>query len=365
MIANFPCLHFRTLPMSDQAPAFNLGIRGKLIIIFILIKVLPLLLLAWYAWHSAQKLGHDVAMEASAMADNMFDTVRLVGDTVTQDAIEALDERSREAIEALTTETARQVANFLYERDADIRYAAILQPDQATYRNFVTHQRRDVYMHGEFRLADDGSGWVPVDEVNREATVTRHISEYNANSFHARAPEYLGERESRPLFHEITFVGLDGKEQIKVTTSDLMNPALGDVSDRSQTFVKAETYWEDLRKLAPGDIYVSDVIGAYVPSFIVGPYTPAATEKAGIAFEPEQSAYAGTENPLGQRFRGIVRWATPVTRDGEIIGYVTLALDHDHIRQFTDRLMPTDKRYTPIIDAIEGNYAFMWDHKGR
>lgn len=351
--------------MTDRSAGLSLGIRGKLIIIFILIKVLPLLMLAWYAWHSAQKLGKDVAVEASVMADNMLDTVRLVGDTVTQDAIAALDERSREAIEALTTETARQVAGFLYERDADIRFMASIGPDEGLYREFVTRQRRDIYMHGEYRLSDDESGWVPVEEVRLEPTVTRNITEYNANSFHARAPEFLGLRESRPLFLEVTFVGLDGQEKVKVTTSELMSPQLNDISDRMQTFARAETYWQDLQKLAPGEIYVSDVIGTYVPSFVVGPYTPAAAERAGIPFEPEKSAYAGTENPVGQRFRGIVRWATPVEQNGEIIGYVTLALDHDHIRQFTDRLMPTEQRYTPIIDAIEGNYAFMWDYKGR
>jgi hypothetical protein len=55
----------------------------------------------------------------------------------------------------------------------------------------------------------------------------------------------------------------------------------------------------------------------------------------------------------------------PVVKNGRITGYVTLALDHDHIRQFSDRLMPTEERYTPIADAIKGNYAFLWDYKSR
>jgi hypothetical protein len=36
-----------------------------------------------------------------------------------------------------------------------------------------------------------------------------------------------------------------------------------------------------------------------------------------VEFKPEESAYAGTENPVGKRFRGIVRWATPVVRGGK------------------------------------------------
>ena len=50
---------------------------------------------------------------------------------------------------------------------------------------------------------------------------------------------------------------------------------------------------------------------------------------------------------------------------GEITGYVTLALDHTHIMEFTDHVIPTDDRYCITPDAGSGNYAFMWDYKGR
>jgi hypothetical protein len=54
-----------------------------------------------------------------------------------------------------------------------------------------------------------------------------------------------------------------------------------------------------------------------VGSRVIGPYLPASAKKAGVEFKPEESAYAGTENPVGKRFRGIVRWATPVVRGGK------------------------------------------------
>ena len=68
---------------------------------------------------------------------------------------------------------------------------------------------------------------------------------------------------------------------------------------------------------------------------------------------------------MGKRFSGIIRWATPVAKDGKVIGYVTLALDHSHVMSFTDNLMPTPDRYTPISDATNGNYAFIWDYQDR
>lgn len=348
-----------------KPPAFLSGIRGKLIAIFVLIKVVPLVLLAWFAWYAISQLGEEVSVKAGGMADAMLTTTKSIGKTVTDDSIRALDLRSREAIEALTTDTAKEIASFLYDRDNDIRQAADLEPSEAAFRRFLNERRRLIYQHGPWKLAEDGKSWVPEKPVVREAKVTRPVLPDNAKDFHARPPEYLGEAEQRPLFVEMTYVDLNGNEKIKVTSGTLTEKGLRNIGDRGNTFSKAESYFADLKKLKPGQIYVSDVIGAYVPTQAIGPYLPAALEKAGKPFKPEESAYAGTENPVGKRFRGIVRWAMPVTKGGQTVGYVTLALDHDHIREFSDRLMPTEERYTPIADAIKGNYAFIWDYKSR
>jgi hypothetical protein len=194
--------------------------------------------------------------------------------------------------------------------------------------------------------------------------VTPSLTE-NDREFHYRPPDSLSHMRSRPLYLEMTFVGTDGREKVKVSASPRLATGLRDVSRRENTYARAETYFADLKRLKAGEIYVSEVIGPYVGSPIIGHYTPAAAARAGIAFAPEKAAYAGKENPLGRRFEGLVRWATPVERDGRIIGYVTLALDHDHLMEFTNTLMPTAERYTDIPDAGGGNYAYVWDHLGR
>ncbi|MDR0628623.1 MAG: response regulator, partial [Treponema sp.] len=53
------------------------------------------------------------------------------------------------------------------------------------------------------------------------------------------------------------------------------------------------------------------------------------------------------------------------TENGIITGYVTLALDHDHLMEFTDHSTPMNERYTELPSAYEGNYAFIWDYKCR
>lgn len=346
----------------------SLSLRAKLVLIFVCIKVVPLVLLAWVAWSAADHLARTLAQRAAGMADSMVGTIREVGNKVTSDAIRALDDRSREAIERLTTDTARAVAGFLYERDADILLAAQLEPDEAVFRRFVENRSRPVYLHAAWHLTKDGSRWEPVrvpkPAVEDAADPKRALPD-NAKSFHARPPEYFGERQLKPLYAEMTFVDLNGMEQIKVVSGDFMPETPRDIRQAANTFVRAERYWPVLRVLKPGEIHVSELIGAYVGSHVVGPYTPEAADKAGVKFDPANSAYAGTENPVGKRFRGIIRWATPVVRNGQVRGYVTLALDHEHLRQFTDRISPTEQRYTPIIDAISGNYAFMWDHNSR
>ena len=100
--------------MKVGVPQFfsRMGIRAKLIIIFVAIKVVPLVLLAGFAWQAAQGLGEGVSSRAVELADAMRVTQQQTGKTAIEDSVRALDERSREAIEALTTDIARQVADF-------------------------------------------------------------------------------------------------------------------------------------------------------------------------------------------------------------------------------------------------------------
>jgi hypothetical protein len=232
-----------------KPPGILAGIRGKLIAIFVLIKVLPLVLLAWFAWNAARSLGEDVSNQAGAMADATLETLGSVGKTVTDDSIRALDLRSREAIEEMTTDTAKEIASFLYDRDRDILALSDQEPSEAAFARFLDRRTRPVYRHGTWKLSEDGKTWVASEPERREAKVTRPVLPDNAKDFHARPAEYLGEKEDRPLFVEATFVGLDGQERIKVTRGDLTDPRPRKVSDRSQTFVRAETYFAELAAL--------------------------------------------------------------------------------------------------------------------
>ncbi|MDD1637835.1 MAG: cache domain-containing protein [Methylococcaceae bacterium] len=141
-----------------------------------------------------------------------------------------------------------------------------------------------------------------------------------------------------PLYKEMTLIDKNGKEQIKVVDGQAV-PAkkLVNVSDPANTTYKTEDYFAKTKKLNKGEIYVSPVTGWYV-------------DKA--AFEK------------GERFSGVVRFATPVFNQDGFAGIVVLSLDYRHLAQFTDQLVPTQATQVFETNASSGNYAYMVDNRG-
>ncbi|MDR3203920.1 MAG: response regulator [Deltaproteobacteria bacterium] len=348
---------------------YGLGLRAKLISIFMLVKVLPLILLAAIAWHHVVRQG---------------DTLKEIA---VRDSSAALHASAVENIERVSTMVAQNVAAFLYARDNDIKFLAQNEISEDNFKAFIQNITGPVITPGKWVLSHDGKKWILATAfpVQGHAGVSTNIEnedktaniEEGKTGFHPRPPDNYTTTQV-PLYDEITFVDLEGQEQIKVVAENSskiyyrLDSALKDVSKRENTYVKAETYFEELKNLKPDQIYVSDVIGAYVGSNYIGMYTPDNLAKAStdrgyyIPYLPEEQAYAGMENPNGKRFEGIVRWAAAVTdASGQKIGYVTMALNHDHIMEFVDHVTPMNERFTLLPSAFEGNYAFIWDYKGR
>jgi len=353
-----------TTPAPSRKPWLRCGIREKLIVVFVVIKVLPLIALAVFATKQIGKLALTVKDKSNEMAADARNLVSETGTLATESSIAALDLKSRESIERLTTDIAAAVADFLYARDSDILQAADLPANEDAYKKFLAVRSKAVIYHQPWRLDDDGR-WVRQNPSSAAAPDIAPGSEDNARDFHANPPQTAGAVRMQPLYHEMTFVGLDGQERVKISATDLLPTGLRNVARKEQTWCRAETYFAELAALQPGQIYVSGVIGEYLPSPLIGPYVPSRAAKAGIEFAPEKAGYAGKENPAGKRFQGLVRWAAPVYRGKVKIGYVTLALDHTHLMEYTDHVVPTTERFSDISDAGSGNYAFMWDDQGR
>ena len=177
----------------------SIGIKYKLIIIFVLIKVLPLMALAWIAWNGISLLGENLREKVAVLSEQTQDVIDQVSDLAVDSSIRALDIKSRENIERLTTDTARTVAAFLYDRDNDILSAASLGVQEAQYRTFLAPKTRTVFLHRPWVMNEAGDAWVPVEPRTGEELGISAENADNAKDFHYRPPEDNGIPDVRPL----------------------------------------------------------------------------------------------------------------------------------------------------------------------
>ncbi len=341
----------------------NITIKTKLILLFILIKIIPLLIIVFIAYEGVLKLEKYLQDSTKYMFNENKEIILNTANASIEDSVKNLDKKSQLALERLSFEIAQNVANFLYERDKDILFLSNIPLNQKIIEEFYKNKNKDIIVHGKYKYDDTTSSWISeekLEKIQRSKTTANLID--NEKEFNYTDPLNL-KRKPLPIYKEISYFDLKGKEILKVSQ---INKNLVDVSKQKNTYINSETYFDEIKKLKKGEIYVSDVIGEYIPSKIIGTFTKEKAKKMGIKFEPEKYAYAGAENPVGKEFEGIIRFITPVFQNNKKVGFISLALDHKHIMQFTDTSNPTSvDALQNISDASKGNYAFMWDDKGR
>ncbi|MFX4236834.1 ATP-binding protein [Aliarcobacter butzleri] len=341
----------------------NLSIRIKLIVIFILIKIIPLLFIAYIAYEGVLKLDMYINKSTTFLFNQNKEIIINTANASIEDSIKNLDKKSQDSLEKISYEIANNIADFLYERDKDLLFLSKLNLNQKVLENFYGSKTRNVIVHDEYFYDDETNTYKTKEEIKKveRDKKTANLKE-NEKEFNYIDPIEF-KTKNIPIYKEISFFDLNGNEKYKISS---INPEKSNVSDSKNTYVKAEKYFDEISKLNKNEIYVSDVIGEYIGSKIIGTFTKEKAKKAGIEFEPEKYGYAGIENPLGKRFEGIIRFITPVFKNNEKIGYISIALDHRHIQEFTDTLNPTSINLKQnIADATLGNYAFIWDYEGK
>lgn len=340
----------------------NLKIKVKLILIFIIIKVIPVLGIFYIAYEGVLKLDSYVNNSTEVLFNQSKKIITNTANLSIEDSIKNLDKQAQESLEKISYEIANKVAEFLYERDKDLLFLSKLELNQKVLENFYSVKNKDILVHSDYYYDDEKNNYRTKEEINQEKVdIEKANLKDNEREFSYKNPAIFNVK-SIPIYKEISFFDLNGKELYKISS---INSNKVNVSNKNNTYVKAENYFEEIKKLKENEIYVSEVIGEYVGTKIIGTFTKEKAQKAGIKFEPEKYAYAGIENPLGKRFEGIVRYITPIYKNNIKTGYVSMALDHRHIREFTDTANPTGTNIKQnISDARLGNYAFMWDYKG-
>ncbi|RZV15918.1 sensor histidine kinase [Aliarcobacter butzleri] len=341
----------------------NLSIKIKLIIIFILIKIIPLLFVSYIAYEGILKLEQYLNKSTNFLYNQSKEVISNTANASIEDSIKILDKKSQESLERLSNEIALNIANFLYERDKDLIFLSKLELNQKVLDSFFEAKTKEITIHDEYYYDNETNSYKTKEEIKKveRDKKTANLKD-NEKEFNYIDPIDF-KTKSIPIYKEISFFDLQGNEKYKVST---INNQKVNVSDSKNTFIKAEKYFDEIQKLNKNEIYVSDVIGEYIGTKVIGLFTKEKAQKSGIEFEPEKYGYAGIENPLGKRFEGIIRFITPVYKNDEKIGYISLALDHRHLQEFTDTVNPTNSNLKQnITDASLGNYAFIWDYEGK
>ena len=357
-----------------------LSLTQKLFLFLLLVIILPLIFSVATITSRSNQISTQITTSINAL-ETQF-TVDLAGSTdeLVKASSNELDLLTQHNWERLTVVIAAKVADFLYQRDHDLLFLASsldgIDNKQQMIDMFRNSRTALVTIPARFQHNQNTDTWdrTTPSLMPKYSRMTGNLE--NSNSFQYTVPD-SPQKEARPVYKEITLIDLNGQEMIK--SSDI-NTALVQITDRRQTFAGAETYFNDIQTLREGEIYVSEVIGQYRKTHVIGPYKKSRTDKAGLDFTPQDSGYAGAENPLGKRFDGIIRFVTPVVENGIKTGYLTMAMDHRHLMELSDYIIPENNYlrlaeddqdlsrysfYTDIKDASKGNYAFMWDYQGR
>jgi hypothetical protein len=225
----------------------------------------------------------------------------------------ALDEKAIQGLEARTIVLANSVADFLQQREDNLRFLASQAPDVDTYMNFAKSQ--------------SGNLW----------TITR---------------DGLETHFEMPIYREIVFVDMDGQEQVKVNNECREYPftcgmkagdELKDVSRPANTLYKSETYFAESEKLKPNEVYIGSPIGFHLPPEI---------------------AYASAQYRPGQRYRGVLRMAAPVFENGKRIGTLVMAIEMLHLMEFTAHIAPSNPVLQAEIDPREADFSYMINPEG-
>jgi HAMP domain-containing protein len=268
------------------------GLIWRFLIAALLIGLVPLALISWFAINGYQA----------------------AGDQATEVTRATLDQKSLDALQLRTVETANAIARFLEERVQDTRTAALIPRDAPSYTAFLASRHAELWFL-------DGTNAAPFER-----------------------------RTQAPIFREIAYVGADGRERLRVADGKAL-PAnqLRDVSNPANTTYLSEDYFTATKALPPGEIYVSHVMAWYVSQ----------PEQLGTAKDPLAAVQ-------GKKYDAVIRLAAPLfTPAGAFDGMVVLTLDYRHVMSFALHILPTsDKQFTVFPDYASGSYAYMFDNEG-
>ncbi len=238
--------------------------------------------------------------------------ISTVRDDIVNHAIVDIDQKTQETLEVQAVLTAEAVQKFLRQCENDL---LLLRQSKFSSDDFL-----------QFSRQHQSEIWI------RKGT---NKSPYEAHLL-------------MPLYKEISFVDAEGQEKIKIKNGKIVrSDELKNVGIPWNTTYRNEKYFSETEKLKPGKIYVSHLHGFYVDK----------KEQLGNAKTPEDAVE-------GKKYDGVIRFATPIYNGNKFSGILEIALNQQHLMEFTQHILPNKKTFTVFPIYSSGDYAFMFDDRG-
>jgi signal transduction histidine kinase len=226
---------------------------------------------------------------------------------------DATDRQASENLQSRARQIAEDVAQFLGECENDLRLVAALPKDRSTLRTFYKSRNLEIWRRA-------GTAGKPSEE-----------------------------RLTIPIYSSLEFIDKNGRQRFVIEGGkELPADRYKNVSILSNTDFKSETYFAKTAALKAGMIHVSHLTGFHVGK----------KEQLGSAPDSEH-AHGGSE------YRGVIRFSTPLyNAAGKLDGVIVLSLDHRHLMEFSQHVLPGSVEKTVFPSYMSGNYAFIFDDEG-
>lgn len=285
----------------------SISVIYKISLLLLIIAVIPLFIMSFYILSDFPVLKKEIDNASTAMQSESEERFNKVSEITIKNSKDTLDARSEKLIRIRLLEISKQISEFLRSVEGDTLLLAELPQDSQTYQRFLNTRKKAVWFN-------------------------------------------TGRHGMLPVYSEVSFIGSDGVEKIKIRNGsvrydylDLRNDENLEFKARASPESPVVNYFKEGMKLRKGEVYVGEIEGRIL----------------NIA-----EAHAGNKNPEGKYAHGVQRFVTPVYRNGERIGILMLGLDSIHILEYMQHIRPLDYERIPLTDLLSGDYLALLDDEG-
>jgi signal transduction histidine kinase len=161
----------------------------------------------------------------------------------------------------------------------------------------------------------------------------------------------IEQRKAIPFYNRISVTDKYGMQIIRIIENKPV-PFLKDISKTENTFFLSEDYFHKAKSLPEGKVNVGKVMTWYTTTDEVFKDVP----------DDQERSYEKVIARDAMK-TGIIRFSTPLYRNGQFIGVLTLSLDYRHLAELTKHIDPASDK--PVVStSYAGNYILVFDSDG-